>query len=75
MAIHDGTHSLIELKASVSRGDVEHFQRKIAFYEQEEDVEVKRVIIISPMFDRGAKEMAQVRGMEVYSSVYDVSRP
>ncbi len=75
VVIHNGTHSLIEIKSSISRGDVEHFYRKIAFYEQEEDVEVERTLVISPMFGPGARELAQVRGMETYTSAYDVPSP
>jgi len=75
VVIHDGTHSLIEIKSSISRGDVEHFYRKVAFYEQEEGVKVERMLIISPMFDPRARKLALLRGMEVYSSAYDVSGP
>ena len=75
MVIHNGTHLLIEIKSSVSRGDVEHFHRKIAFYEQEEGVKVKRALVISPMFGPRARELAQARGMETYTSVYDVPKP
>jgi hypothetical protein len=75
VVIHNGTHSLIEIKSSISRGDVEHFQRKVTFYEQEEGVKVKRMLIISPMFGPRARELAQSRGMETYTSAYDVPRP
>jgi len=75
VVIHDGTHSLIEIKSSISRGDVEHFYRKVAFYEQEEDVKVGRMLMISPMFGPRARELAQSRGMETYTSAYDMPRP
>ena len=75
VVIHDGTHSLIEIKSSISRGDVEHFYRKVAFYEQEEDVKVGRMLMISPMFGPQARELAQSRGMETYTSAYDMPRP
>ena len=75
VVIHDGTHSLIEIKSSISRGDVEHFYRKIGFYEQEEGVQVERALVISPMFGPRARELAQARGMETYTSAYDVPGP
>ncbi len=75
VVIHNGAHSLIEIKSSVSRGDVEHFRRKVIFYEQEEDVKVERTLIISPMFGPKARELAQAKGMETYTSAYDVPGP
>ncbi len=75
VVIHNGAHSLIEIKSSVSRGDVEHFRRKVIFYEQEEDVKVERTLIISPMFGPRARELAQAKGMETYTSAYDVPGP
>ena len=48
VVIHDGDYWLLELKSSISRGDVSLFRRKVAFYEREEAVEVRRSILISP---------------------------
>jgi hypothetical protein len=72
IVVRDGEHTLIEITSSAKRHDVDHFWRKLAFYEREEKVKVKRMIIISPMFGPGAQELAQELGMEVYTSAYDV---
>lgn len=72
VVIHDGDCWLLELKSSISRGDVSLFQRKVAFYEREEKVQVRRSIIISPYFDPGAKEQAHALGMETYTSAREV---
>jgi hypothetical protein len=72
IVVRDGEHTLIEITSSAKRHDVDHFWRKLAFYEREEGVKVKRMIIISPMFGPGAQEFAQELGMEVYTSAYDV---
>ena len=72
VVIHNGDCWLLELKSSISRGDVSLFQRKVAFYEREEGVEVKRPILISPFFDAGAEELARDLGMETYTSARDV---
>jgi hypothetical protein len=58
--------------SSISRGDVSLFQRKVAFYEREEKVEVKRTILISPYFDLGAEELARDLGIETYTSGREV---
>jgi hypothetical protein len=72
VVIHNGDCWLLELKSSISRGDVSLFQRKVAFYEREEGVEVKRSILISPYFDPGAEELARDLGIETYTSAREV---
>jgi len=44
----------------------------VAFYEQAEAVEIKRKIIISPMFGSDAKALARELQMETYTSGYGV---
>jgi len=72
VVIHDGDYWLLELKSSISRGDVSLFQRKVAFYEREEGVEVKRSILISPYFDEGAEELARDLEIETYTSAREI---
>ncbi|MEA3341185.1 MAG: DUF3782 domain-containing protein, partial [Chloroflexota bacterium] len=72
VVVQDGTHTLVEIKSSVSRADVAAFARKVKFYEREEGVESTRAIIISPMFAPRAREIAQELGMATFPSVYDV---
>lgn len=74
VVVQDGEHTLIEIKSSVSRSDVYTFARKVEFYEQKEEVKVNRKLIISPMFDVRARELADELGMTVFSSAYDVKR-
>ncbi|MEA3346221.1 MAG: DUF3782 domain-containing protein [Chloroflexota bacterium] len=70
--VRDGEPILLELKSSVSWNDVDAFDKKVAFYEQTEGVEVERRIIISPMFEPRAEALAQELEMEAYTSAYDV---
>ncbi len=72
VAIQDGEHTLIEIKSSTSREEVHTFARKVAFYEEEEKVKVKRKIIISPMLGPGAQELAAELKIETFGSAYDV---
>ncbi len=72
VVVHDGEHWLMELKSSMSRGDVYLFERKVAFYEESKEVTAQRKIIISPMVERGAEEVARTLGIEVYTSAYDL---
>ncbi len=72
VVIHNGDCWLLELKSSISRGDVSLFRRKVTFYEREEGVEVKRMILISPYFDPGAEELARDFGIETYTSAREV---
>ncbi|WP_322801158.1 PD-(D/E)XK nuclease family protein [Thermoflexus sp.] len=70
--IRDGEAILIEIRSSVSRGDVAIFQRKIEFYTRHTGIPVARRILISPMMDPRAQDLAQRMGMEVYTYPEDV---
>ena len=48
----------IEIKSSVSRRDLSLFQRKVAFFEQTENVTVNRKFFISPFVDPNAVGLA-----------------
>lgn len=66
------SHLIIgEIKSSVSKGDVFLFERKARFYEKTHGVKADRWILISPMVDPGAREMAEQLGIEVYSYAED----
>ncbi len=71
VVLHNGDHWLMELKSSISRGEVYLFERKVAFYEEARGVKAKRKIIISPMVERGAEKVAASLGIEVYTSAYE----
>jgi hypothetical protein len=66
LIVKDGEVIVAEIKSSISKGDVATFLRKIDFYEKRENISVKRKIMISPMFDYGAREFALSFGIEVY---------
>ncbi len=74
VVVQNGNHTLIEIKSLVSRADIYTFVRKVEFYKQAEAVSVKRMIIIAPMLGRGAQELADELGIEVFPLAYDVSR-
>lgn len=64
--VKNGEVIVAEIKSSISKGDVAIFLRKIDFYEKKEKASVKRKIMISPMFDYGAREFALSSCIEVY---------
>ena len=66
LIVKNGEVIVAEIKSSISKGDVATFLRKIDFYEKRENISVKRKIMISPMFDYGAREFALSFGIEVY---------
>ena len=63
----------IEIKSSVSRSDLSLFQRKIAFFEQTENVTVNRRFFISPFVDPNAVDLAEGMGIELYSHSLDIT--
>jgi hypothetical protein len=71
--IKNGTLILCELKASISKGDVFLFERKILYYEKRHQRTAHRRIIVSPMVDPKARASAEKLGMEVFSFAEDVS--
>lgn len=67
LIIYNNTLILTEIKSSVSHEELYAFWRKVQFYEEKHNKEVKRKIIISPMVEDKAKELAEEFGIEVYS--------
>jgi hypothetical protein len=70
--IQDGTLILCEIKSSMSKSDMYAFERKVRFYEKRHNREAQRALVISPMVDRRAREVAQKLGIEVYSYAEDI---
>jgi len=66
--IKNGLHILVEVKASVSIGDVSTLWRKGKLYERVTGVK-PRLVIITPFIDRNAQEAAAKQGVEVYARV------
>lgn len=70
--IRNGKAILIEILSSVSRGDGAAFQRKAEFYTRRTGLPVARRILISPMVDPRARDLARQMGMEIYTYPEDV---
>ncbi|MCP4110858.1 MAG: DUF3782 domain-containing protein [Desulfobacteraceae bacterium] len=58
---------ICELKSSVSKSDMYIFERKVRFYEKRHNRKVSRMIVISPMVDEKAMEVAKQLQIEIYS--------
>jgi hypothetical protein len=65
VAIKNGAHVLIEVKPSISRGDIAEFWRIGKLYKRVNGVK-PRLIVILPYVDEKAAELAKNLGMEVY---------
>ena len=63
----------VEIKSSVSRGDLSLLQRKVAFFEQTENVTVNRKFFISPFVDPNAVGLAVGMGIELYTHSLDIT--
>ena len=72
MIMFNQTLILCELKSSISKAEVHFFDRKATYYEKHHNRKVTRRIVISPMVDPAAMELAKKLGIEVYSHSYDV---
>lgn len=70
--IHNETLILCEIKSSISRSDMYAFWRKKDFYESRHDRKATRVMVISPMIDDRAREVAKNLDIEVYGYPEDV---
>ncbi|MCS7133833.1 MAG: DUF3782 domain-containing protein [Candidatus Caldarchaeum sp.] len=65
--VRDAEHILVEVKSSVSRGDVAELLKSAALYEKEMKVKPK-LAIVSAYVDDKAKELAKSLGIAIYSS-------
>jgi hypothetical protein len=72
VVIYNGKMLVCEIKASVSRGDVYIFKRKVQSYEKRVGRKADRAILISPVIYEKDAELARTLGIEVYTSVEDV---
>ena len=70
--IQNGLIIAIEIKSSVSRGDLALFQRKVAFFEQTVNLTVDRKFFISPFVDPNAVGLAARMGIELYTHSLDI---
>ena len=70
--ILNGTLILGEIKSSMSKSDMYTFERKARFYEKRHKRKADRLLVVSPMVDDQALDVARKLGIEVYSYVEDV---
>ncbi|SFM64273.1 PD-(D/E)XK nuclease family protein [Thermodesulforhabdus norvegica] len=71
LIIKDGILIIGEIKSSMSKADMYLFERKARFYEKRHNRKARKLIVISPMVDKKAKEVAERLGIEVYSFAED----
>ncbi|SFM59602.1 PD-(D/E)XK nuclease family protein, partial [Thermodesulforhabdus norvegica] len=67
LIIKDGVLIICEIKSSMSKADMYLFERKARFYEKRHGKKAHKLIVISPMVDKKAREVADRLGIEVYS--------
>jgi hypothetical protein len=73
LIVTDGTLPICELKSSVSKSQVYHFERKVRFYERRHRRKADRMPIISPMIDDRAQRVAETLGIETYAYAGNVT--
>jgi len=66
VVVKDGEHVLVEVKSSISRGDIYEFWRISELYKKVTGA-TPRLVIISPYVDSKARELAESLGIEVYT--------
>ncbi|NIM17996.1 MAG: DUF3782 domain-containing protein [Candidatus Aminicenantes bacterium] len=71
--ISDGILIICEIKSSISKSDMYHFQKKAQFYEKRHNRTAKHLIAISPMVDENAQKLARELGIKVYSYADEIS--
>ncbi|NJO14666.1 MAG: DUF3782 domain-containing protein [Thioploca sp.] len=72
--ITNGLLIICEIKSSISRSDMYTFERKVRFYEKRHQRQVNRMLVISPMVDTRAEQVAAKLGIEIYSDSIEVTK-
>jgi hypothetical protein len=72
LIISNGKLLIAEIKSSLSRGEIYLFERKARFYEKKYQCTAHRLIVISPMVDKKAQEIAAKLGITIYSYTDEV---
>lgn len=72
LIIKDGLLIICEIKSSMSRADMYAFDRKIKFYQKRHQRQADRVLVVSPMVDDLARQVAEKLGIQVYSYAEEV---
>jgi hypothetical protein len=63
--IKDGRKIAVEIKSSVSEGDVSTFERKVKLYEKKFNIKIDKKIILTPFANNKAIEIAKSLGIEI----------
>jgi hypothetical protein len=63
--IKDGRKTAVEIKSSVSEGDVITFERKVRLYEKKSNIKIDKKIILTPFASSKAIEIAKSLGIEI----------
>ena len=71
--IKNGLLILCELKSSIDKAGMYIFERKARFYERRHERQANRLIVISPMIDSRAQDVARRLGIETYGEPEDVA--
>jgi len=71
--IRNGLLILCELKSSIDKAGMYSFERKARFYERRHNRQANRLIVISPMIDSRALDVAKRLGIETYGEPEEVS--
>ena len=72
--IKDGVLIICEIKSSMNKSDMYIFERKARFYEQRHNRKADRLMVISPMIDNRAMDVAKTLQIECYSYANQVSK-
>ncbi|MBK5967612.1 hypothetical protein CCR91_02235, partial [Thiorhodovibrio winogradskyi] len=71
--IKNGLLILCELKSSIDKAGMYIFERKARFYERHHQRQADRLIVISPMIDSRAQDVARRLGIETFGEPEEVS--
>lgn len=70
--IKNGLLLICELKSSIDKPGMYIFERKARFYERHHALQANRLIVISPMIDARARQVAEKLGIETYGDSTDI---
>jgi hypothetical protein len=73
LIITNGSLLICELELSISKSQMYHFERKVRFYERRHRRKADRMLVISPMIDKKARQVADTLGIETYTYAGDVT--
>lgn len=71
--IKDGRLLICELRSWIDKAGMYMFERKARFYERRHQRQADRLIVVSPMIDAGAQQVAERLGIETYADSLEVA--